>query len=316
VAISGLYSPVAPRDADELLRDALNRGIRYFDTAPMYGSGLGERRLGHMLEFVEDRAKVVVSTKVGRLLRAGTPPESSMWHGRSPFTQHYDYSYDGIYRSIEDSQQRLGLDRIDIVHIHDIGVYTHGDRNPFYLRQLRGGGYLALTELVAAGVIGGVGIGVNDTASVTEVLEDFDLNFALLAGRFTLLEQPDPSFFEHLQRRSVHVIAAGIYNSGALAGGKHYDYGAAAGDVLERVRVLEDICRGHGMLLQVVAAQFVARQPMFASMLIGPRSLTELDQSLAALQAPIPKDLWEDLAESGAVPARWVQAPMTARGSA
>ena len=316
VAIGGLYSPVTAADAQALLEHAVRRGIRYVDTAPMYGLTTAERRIGAFLDRSGHRDELVLSTKVGRVLRPRRLHREAVtgrdfgWRNGGPFVEHWDYSYDGVLRSVEDSLQRMGVDRLDIVHIHDIGVATHGDANPGHVAALRAGGYRALDELRSAGVVGRVGVGANDTAAIDAVLDDVDLDCALLAGRFTLLEQPaDDSFFDRCADRGVELVAGGVYAAGALTGAGRYAYAEAPLEVLDRVARLRDVCARHAVELPAAAVQLVAANPGFTSLLLGPRDADELDQNLAWLATPVPADLWAELVAEGLLPQRWAPAP-------
>jgi len=316
VAIGGLYTPVAADDAQALLEHAVRRGIRYVDTAPMYGLTTAERRIGTFLDHSGRRDELVLSTKVGRLLRPRrlhpdvTGGLDFGWRNGGPFVEHWDYSYDGVLRSVEDSLQRLGVDRLDVVHIHDIGVATHGSADAGHTAALRTGGYRALDELRGAGVVGRIGVGANDTAAIDAVLDDVDLDCALLAGCFTLLDQPaDDTFFRRCADRGVALVAGGVYAAGALTGAGRYAYADAPPDVLERVSRLREVCARHGVELPAAAVQLVAANPAFTSLLVGPRDAAELDQNLAWLATPVPADLWSELVAEGLLPPRWAPAP-------
>ncbi|SDU92420.1 D-threo-aldose 1-dehydrogenase [Microlunatus sagamiharensis] len=316
VAIGGLYAPVVADDAQALLDHALRRGIRHVDTAPMYGLTTAERRIGAFLDRSGRRDELVLSTKVGRVLQPrrlhGGPGAGRDfgWHNGGPFVERWDYSYDGVLRSVEDSVQRMGVDRLDVVHIHDIGVATHGDDNAAHVAALRSGGYRALDELRSAGVVGRIGVGANDTAAIEAVLEDVDLDCALLAGRFTLLEQPsDDSFFRLCADRGVALVAGGVYASGALTGAGRYAYTEAPQEVLDRVARLRDVCARHAVELPAAAVQLVAANPGFTSLLLGPRDPAELDQNLAWLATPVPTDLWSELVAEDLLPQQWAPGP-------
>lgn len=312
VSLGGLYSPTSADEAAAMLRLAQQEGVRYFDTAPMYGLSTAERRLGWALAQDTGPQSWLVSTKVGRLMRprglAAAPPGTAEfgWRSPGPFVEQYDYSYDGIRRSIEDSLQRTGLDHFDVAYVHDIGELTHGAGNEEHLAALRAGGYRALDELRSAGVVRAVGVGVNEIPALLTCLSEMDLDCALLAGRFTLLNQPDSDeIYERCAEQGVQLVAGGVLNSGALAGGAHYDYADVPPQVQRRVAELQAVCARHGVSLLSAALHFVAANPYYACLLIGPRTEVELRQSLAALREPIPAQLWDELAERGLVPARW-----------
>ncbi len=257
--LAGLYNDVASTDADAAVAAAWTAGIRYFDTAPYYGYGKSEHRLGNGLRAVQERFGEddwVISSKVGRLLksrmRAGAQPRDmgDGWASPYSFEPVYDYSYDGVMRSYEDSLQRLGLAKIDILLVHDIGRITHGAEHMSYWRQLdAGGGFKALAELRSAGAISAVGLGVNEVAVVHDAINEFDLDCCLLAGRYTLLEQAAlDELFPSCVCRQVSLLLGGVFNSGILATGVHalggarvptYNYAAAQPHVIERVRQIE-----------------------------------------------------------------------------
>jgi D-threo-aldose 1-dehydrogenase len=279
----------------------------------MYGLTTAERRLGWALAEAGGPHDWLVSTKVGRLMKprrltAATPPGNAGvdWRSSGPFVEQYDYSYDGIRRSVEDSLQRTGLDHFDVAYIHDIGELTHGAGNEEHLAALRAGGFRALDELRSAGVVRGVGIGVNEVAALLTCLSEVDLDCALLAGRFTLLNQPySEEVYERCADQGVQLIAGGVLNAGALADGAHYDYGDAPSQVRRRVAELRAVCAVHGVSLLSAALQFVVANPYYACLLIGPSTEAELRQSLAALREPVPAQLWDELVERGLVPACW-----------
>jgi D-threo-aldose 1-dehydrogenase len=323
-SLGGMFEAVSVDQAQTLLRGAYERGIRYFDTAPMYGFSTAERRVGQFLDHARGSggphqqaggAGLLVSTKAGRLMRPrqwpGTPPQDNAfgWRNAGEFVQVYDYSYAGILRSAEDSLQRLGLATLDVLFIHDIGRDTHGDRNDGYVAQLRSGGYRALAELKDAGVVRAVGVGVNEIPALRECLADTDLDCCLLANQFTLLNQPaSDEVFADCARRGVQLIAGGVYNSGVLAGGDHYIYRDAPDDVVRRVAELREVCDRYRVPLKAVATQFVTRSRHFACVMLGARSLAELDDSLAMADLPLPGALWDELAHRGMIDEAWLPA--------
>lgn len=300
-AIGGMFEPVSSIEAQEVFDAAYLSGIRYFDTAPMYGLSLSERRLGQFLDRVGGDA-VAVSTKVGRVVRprrllpGGGSHDDFGWRNTPDFAQTYDYSYDGIMRSIEDSLQRIGRGHVEVLYIHDIGRGNHGDNNDKYVAQLRDGGYRALDELKQTGVAGAIGLGVNDSVAVLETLEDFDLDWCLLANQYTLIENEGSTrVFEECARRGVRLVAGGVFNSGVLAGDSHYRYGDVPVDVRTKVAALRGVCDAFGIPLQAAAIQFVERSGHFDSLLVGPRSVEELEQLLAWREVHIPEELWADM---------------------
>jgi len=308
-----MFAPVPAAQAKAVLDAAYDRGIRWFDTAPMYGYGTAERRVGQFLDNLGGVDGLTLSTKAGRVMRPwrwpGTPTqdEDLLWLSRGPFAQVFDYSYDGLLRSVEASLQRLGVEVLDAVFIHDIGRDVHGDRNDEFLAELRSGGYRALAELKAAGVVGAVGVGVNEVEALRTCLDDADLDCCLLANQFTLLNQPpSEDLFADCRRRGVRLVAGGVYNSGVLAGGDHFVYRDAPADIRQRVAALASACTAVGVPLKAAAIQFVTGSPYFACVLLGARSVEELDESLELMRAPLPDDLWDELVRRRLVDERWL----------
>lgn len=294
--IGNLYEAVSDEQATDLVRSALAAGVRLFDTAPLYGFGLAERRLGAGLAGFP-RDEVVVATKAGRLLRpdgdaaAGDP---GLFAGVEGPGAVFDFSYDAVLRSVEESLERLGMDRVDVVHLHDPDDH---------MKDASEDGYRALDRLRSEGAIGAVGSGANDSRVLAEMLRRCDLDCVLLAGRYSLL---DRSALEDLlplcAERSVSVIVGGVYNSGVLAdprGHPYYNYAPAHQDIVRRALALEERCAAHGVSLKAAAIQFPFSHPAVTSVLAGARSAAELEESLAALRTPVPQGLWEEIA-SGA----------------
>ena len=219
-SLGNLYHPVSDADARQILDSAWSRGFRYYDTAPHYGQGLSERRVGDALRRFRG-GEYVLSTKVGRLLKpVGYADERHAFMSPMPFDIFYDYSYDGIMRSFEDSLQRLGLDRIDILYMHDIGAFTHGARNDELFPIAMDGGYRAMDELRSAGAVSAIGLGVNEYEVCEAALDHGDWDCFLLAGRYTLLEQESlDTFLPRCLKRNCSIVIGGAYNSGVLATG-------------------------------------------------------------------------------------------------
>jgi D-threo-aldose 1-dehydrogenase len=283
------------------LNVALERGVRYVDTAPFYGFGKSERLIGDALR---GRSDVVLSTKVGRLLKPGLPddPASMGWPAPLPFHPLYDYSYDGVMRSYEDSLQRLGLNRIDILYLHDIGTFTHTDpeEEARHFEQAMTGGYRALEALKRAGDVSAIGIGVNETEVSLRALERGDWDVFLLAGRYTLLEQTglDP-FFTRCAEQKVSVVVGGPFNSGILVGGRTWNYADAPDDVVKRVAGIERVCTAHNVALPAAALQFPLAHPVVASVIPGTRSEREQRELISWWTTEIPSGLWADLKAEG-----------------
>ncbi|MBN9587922.1 MAG: aldo/keto reductase [Alphaproteobacteria bacterium] len=306
--LGNLFRPLADDIARATLAAAKAGCFGYFDTAPFYGFGLSERRLGDALR----GGDFVVSTKVGRLLEPVAHPvsESEVRHGYAtpmPFEPVFDYSYDAVMRSYRESLQRLGLARIDILYIHDIGRLTHGSQDHLYMAQLtRGGGLKALEELREKGAIAGFGVGVNEAAACREVMDHARLDVILLAGRYTLLEQePLDDLFPACEEAGTAIVVGGPFNSGILAVGVKsgaattFNYESAPRDVIEKVAAIEAVCDRHGVPLPAAALQFPLAHPLVASVIPGLDSPARVKQALALYSHPIPAALWRDLKAEG-----------------
>jgi D-threo-aldose 1-dehydrogenase len=304
--LGGLYRDLTDEEAFATVAAAWDAGVRYFDTAPHYGHTKAEHRLGDVLRGYP-RDQYVLSTKAGRRFVPRTTPYdgSEGWQNPLPFQAIYDYTHDGILRSFEDSQQRLGIAQIDILLIHDIERATHGDRYSTYRKQLTdGGGFRALDELRSAGAVKAVGLGVNEGAPILDALADFDLDCALLAGRYTLLEQATlDDLLPACEARGVSILLGGAFNSGILARGVQgdlkFNYGAAPPEIIDRVARLEAVCRAHDVPLAAAALQFPLAHPAVATVLTGARSVAELRENVESFERPIPAGLWTALRDEG-----------------
>jgi D-threo-aldose 1-dehydrogenase len=300
--LGGLFEPMAEDDALALVDAAWDLGIRYFDTAPYYGFTLSERRLGAALR-TRPRDAYVISTKVGRLMRpdAGVRPGECGWAAPLPFRPHYDYTHDGILRSHEDSLQRLGLDRVDILYVHDIGRVTHGDRHGHYWNQLtEGGGFRALQRLRDEGAIKGFGLGVNEWEVVADALDVCALDCVLLAGRYTLLEQASLApLMDRCTRAGTSVVIGGPFNSGILAGTNKFNYEDAPAAVVERVRAIAAVCRAFDVPLPAAALQFPMAHPAVVSCIPGAQTIAQLRQNAHWASQPLPVALWAALRSAG-----------------
>lgn len=304
--LGGLYRDLSDEEAHATIAAAWDAGVRYFDTAPHYGHTKAEHRLGDALRRYP-RSEYVLSTKVGRRFVPRTTPYdgSEGWQNPLPFQPVYDYTYDGILRAFEDSQQRLGIVDIDILLVHDIGRVTHGDDHPVYWKQLTdGGGFRALDALRTSGAIKAVGLGVNEGAVILEAMAEFDIDCALLAGRYTLLEQAVlDDLLPSCEKRGVSILLGGAFNSGILARGVEgdlkFNYGEAPREVIERVAQLEAVCRAHRVPLAAAALQFPYAHPAVATVLTGARSADELRENVASFEQPLPAALWTSLREHG-----------------
>jgi D-threo-aldose 1-dehydrogenase len=300
-AIGGMYEEVSDDQASAVVDAAWDQGIRYYDAAPQYGLGLGEMRLGAGLAS-RPRDEYVLSTKVGRLLRADAPPNPDDFgpdglpfdKGTPDVATVYDYSRDGVLTSIEESLARLGKDRLDVVYVHDPDNYV---------AEALAGAFPALIELREQGVISAVGAGMNQTAALETFARETDPDLFLLAGRYTLLEQGAlDTFLPLCAERGIAVVAGGAYNSGLLADpnpGTHYNYLPAPGPLIERAQQLRAVCTRHGVPLKAAAIQFPAAHPVVAAVLTGSRRDTELSENIALFDLPIPAELWDDLRAAG-----------------
>jgi D-threo-aldose 1-dehydrogenase len=299
-ALGGLYEVVADGAARATIDRAWALGLRFFDTAPLYGHGLSEARLGAALAG-RTRSEFVLATKVGRLLRAGAPPDDSQlsgglerWPGVPPVNPVFDFSYDGVLRSVEESLERLGLDRVDVLHIHDPDDHYE---------EALDGAYRALDRLRGEGTIAAVGAGMNQCELLVRFARDAEFDCFLLAGRYTLLDQSALAELLPLcLERGVAVVLGGVLNSGILADprpGGTYDYGLAPPEVVERARRLDAVCRRHGVPLKAAALQFPLAHPAVTSVLVGARSVAELEEDLALLRLELPAELWRELRGEG-----------------
>ncbi|WP_422037319.1 aldo/keto reductase [Roseibium sp.] len=308
--LGNLYRAIPDRDAQEILAASWHAGVRYFDTAPLYGLGLSETRLNPFLRG-KDRDSYVLSTKIGRILAATRPEDRDgfgKWFDVPARREIYDYTYDGVMRSIEFSLERLGIDRIDILFAHDLDIFNHGTRDALdaKLNEFMDGGYKALLSLRDQGTIKAFGAGVNEWQPCQWMAERGDFDIFLLAGRYTLLEQEAlTSFLPLCETRSIGVVIGGAYNSGILATGAKpgafYNYDPAPEDVLARVRAIQDICDRHGVRLVDAAFQFPLRHPSVISVIPGGQGVSEMESNLKAESADIPEALWTDLKSEGLV---------------
>jgi D-threo-aldose 1-dehydrogenase len=296
--MGGSRIPITQAEGQAIVAAAWEAGVRYVDTAPFYGVGAAEHRVGDALRD-KDRSDWVLSTKVGRLLRPKTDdaPQAGGRLSPMPFDVVYDYSYDGIMRSVEDSYQRLGLARIDILYVHDIGVYQHGPAlNAQYLGQLRDSGYKALETLRRSGVVSAIGIGVNEKAVLIEALDFGDWDAFLLAGRYTLLEQdPLDDLIPMCQSRGTSLVIGGPLNSGILAGRETWNYDTAPPEIVAKVQAIAAVCASHNVPLPAAALQFPLAHPVVAAVIPGPRNAAEFNENLPLFTMKIPPGLWSDL---------------------
>ncbi len=298
--LGGHRVPVARKQGEAIVRAAWAAGLRYVDTAPYYGFGQSERCVGDALR-AAPREQWVLSTKVGRLLRP--QPETAAPDGFRhplPFEPWFDYSYDGIMRSFEDSLQRLGLARIDVALAHDIGVRQHAAAHPRLMREFRAGGYRALEALRCSGAVRAIGIGVNEPDVLLEALDWGAWDVFLLAGRYTLLEQgPIDDLLPKCLRSGISVVVGAPLNTGALAGRDSWNYQPAPAAIAARTTAIRAVCDSHGVPLTAAALQFPLAHPAVAAVIPGPRNAAELEANSRHLRHPIPAALWSDLRQAG-----------------
>lgn len=307
--MGNLWEALSEHQVEAAFGKAFEGGSRYFDTAPWYGNTLAEHRLGHFLR-QRTPGSFTLSTKVGRVYRRPNPrdePPIGPWAAGLPFILRFDYSYDGVMRSYEDSLQRLGLPRVDLLVIHDIDIPYHGDDAGIdqRFRELdQGGGLKALEELKSAGEIKGYGAGINEGPMITRFLDRFDLDFFLVAMPYTLVDQsPLDEAFPRCAEKGVGIIigspyASGILATGAVEGAK-YNYAPASDDVLAKVRGIQEVCSRHEVPLQAAALQFTLGHPSVAAIIPGAVSADEVSQNLAHFKTIIPCDLWAELKTGG-----------------
>lgn len=300
--IGGLFGKVPDERAYATVRAARDGGIDYFDVAPFYGIGLAEHRLG---EAMRSRPRdFVLSTKVGRLLKPTAQPQQSMFREALPFEVVYDYSYDGVMRSVDDSCQRLGMAGADILYIHDVNRKWQGDALEARFREAMEGGYRALERLRAAGAVKAIGVGVNDPDILLRFAEAGDFDCFMLAGRYTLLEQtPLEKLFPVCGKRGISIVAAGPFNSGILATGAkpgaRYFYADADAAILDKTRRIEAVCERHAVPLAAAALQFALGHPVVASVATGMVSPQEVEANLKYMAYVIPDDFWQELKQEG-----------------
>ena len=305
--VGGLYRPVSGDEAHATMTRAWDAGVRYFDTAPLYGLGQSETRLNRALA---GRSGFIVSSKVGRLLRPSRAGEVrdgiGKWFDVPNRKEIFDYSYDGVMRSVEFSLERTGLDRIDLIYAHDLDIFTHGSAEAMQARldEFMASGYKALVALRDQGVIRGFGAGINEWQPAQWLVERGDFDIFLLAGRYTLLEQEAlDSFLPLCLARGVGIVIGGPYNSGVLASGARpgafYNYNPAPDWVLAKVAKIEAVCAAHKVRLVDAAFQFPLLHPAVVSIIPGGQGVAEVDANVRAASAVIPAALWADLKARG-----------------
>ena len=303
--LGNLYQSVSDEAAQKVLELAWNSGLRYFDTAPLYGLGLSETRVNKFLRD-KPREDYILSTKVGRLLKPCGPNERSgigKFYDVPHRKEFFDYSYDGVMRSLEFSFERLGINRIDILYVHDLCIFTHGSKkesdkriSEFFDKK----GYDAMLSLREQGVVSAIGAGVNEWEVCETLAERGDFDLFLLAGRYTLLEQEAlKSFLPLCISRGIGIVTGGPYNSGILATGSvegaFYNYEPAPKQILERVSAIESICKQYNVPLKAAALQFPLMHPAHVSVIPGAQTSQEMQANVKSLNVSIPPELWESL---------------------
>ena len=315
-ALAGLFREVTDDEAAVALGHAWDVGIRYYDTAPYYGYGLGERRLGRMLEG-RDHAGFAVSSKVGRIILPmaqieadpslepdqptldipGFDPKQGYFRGTTDDRPVFDFSYDGIMRSLEDSLRRTGLERIDILWVHDPDAHWE---------QAIGGAIPALLALREQGVVKAIGVGMNNAGELSRYVREARLDAVMCAGRYTMLDQGAlEQLFPACEEQGTVVVAAGVMNSGLLANphpDSNYDYAPAPPEILRRALAMKDVCERHGVPLRAAALQFVFGHPLVVSAVIGARKTSHIDDAIVSMQLQIPSQLWDELRSEGLLP--------------
>ena len=302
--LGNLYRPMTEKEARATLDAAWTVGSRYYDTAPLYGLGLSETRLNGFLR-AKPRGSYLISTKIGRLLQLCRPEERTRPEAffETPSRREvFDYSYDGVMRSLEFSLERLGLDSIDVVYAHDVDVFTHGTKAAAdaRIREFMEGGYKALIKLRESGAIKAIGAGINEWEIAERLARSGDFDMFLLAGRYTLLEQEAlTSFLPLCIEKKIGIVIGGPYNSGILATGRKpgakYNYAPASPEILERVRRIEAVCKAHGVKLAEAAIRFPLSHPAIVSVIPGGQKPSEVRRNAEMLEVKIPAALWRDL---------------------
>jgi len=307
-SVGNLYKAISDDQAAATINAALNAGIRYFDTAPHYGQGLSEQRLGSALH--SSTQPIVLSSKIGRVLRPIAPPpkgtERLGFIDGLPYEPVFDYSYDGVMRSFESSLQRLQVSNIDVLLCHDLGKVTHGAEHPRHWKDFMGGGYRAMRELKDQGHVRAIGLGVNEWQICADVLREADVDVFLLAGRYTLLEQePLEAFLPECIRRHVSIILGGPFNSGILINGvrggavPYYNYEPAPPAIIERVKAIQTICDSHSIPMAAAALAFPLAHPSVVSVIPGQASVEQVGAVYQWFSTSIPASLWSDLRGAG-----------------
>ncbi|WP_137131343.1 aldo/keto reductase [Rhizobium sp. FY34] len=301
--MGNLYRVTPYAESETAFKTALDCGIRYFDSAPFYGYTRAERRMGTMLTDLP-RNDYTISTKVGRVMTpdASVGMEADGFMAPLPFRPVYDYTYDGVMRSFEASQQRLGLLAPDILFVHDIGAMTHGEKHAHYWSQLtEGGGFRALVKLREEGSTKAIGLGVNEWEIIADAMRVAEIDICMLAGRYTLLEQQSLAFMNDCARQGVGIVIAGPFNSGILAGNRKFNYADAPADILAKVAALQEACDAEGVSLQAAALQFPLAHPAVLTIVSGARNAEQLTANVSWFEEEIPASFWARLKDKGLI---------------
>lgn len=302
--LGNLITEVAEADSEACMAAAWAAGIRHYDTAPHYGAGLAEHRLGRALR-TRPRDQFTLSTKIGRILHAdaGVPALNENFLHALPFRRSIDYSAAGTVRSLEDSQQRMGLTRFDLVYIHDCSEDWHGPAWKERFAEAMAGAAVQLSAMRERGEISGWGMGLNMVEPALACLEAARPDVFLIAGRYTLIDHTAlGKLFPACAAKGVKVVLGGPYNSGLLAGGTTFNYEPAQGEMVARANAVRAVCERHGVDVRAAALQFCAAHPVVAAVIPGPRTAAEVTQNAALMRAEIPGQLWRDLRGAGLLP--------------
>jgi len=303
-----LFDPVSETEAQETLQAAWDAGIRYYDTAPFYGYGKSEHRLGHFLR-QQERKDFILSSKVGRVLTATRDLDSfdkGGWIGGLPFDYRFDYSYDGIMRSWEDSLQRLGLSSIDVLLIHDLDSFFHDSEQRFsaHLNQLITSGWRALDELRSQGLIKAVGTGLNRMGALPRLIDAVDLDLSIVAMPYTLLDQEVlEEEFPLCEEHRVRIVIGAVFASGILVSGPtegaRYAYDTASPEILDKTRRIQEVCQRHDVPLPAAAMQFPLGHPLVSAIIPGAMEPSHIQTNAKWFQHEIPADMWAELKTEG-----------------
>lgn len=304
--IGNLLRPVTHLEADAAVQKAWQSGVRYFDSAPHYGAGLSERRMGVALHDLH-AADRVISSKVGRILRPLVNAQYSQdmdFEDAAPFTRDYDYSYDAVMRSFEDSIQRLGVAQIDVLLMHDIGKVVHGEQHDNIFKTAMDSGFKAMDKLRSEGVVKSIGLGVNEWQVCQQSMRHVDFNCFMVANCFTLLNNSiTDDFVGDCKTKSVDLIVAAPFNSGILATGSEnpseYFYEQAPKDVIDLVKQFEAVCEAFDVSLGAAAIQYPLRFDVVKSVVIGMTEASRIDANVAWYEEVIPDDFWSALEQQG-----------------